>query len=90
MNDSCFCEYFVNHPSYNESKGDNLYDIWLADINQDDQFMKQNCIPKKEDGSLYLFEEFLVFLKKREERHRAVIEETLPEDYNAIAMKYNF
>ena len=74
----------------NESKGDALFDIWLVDTNQDDQFMKQNCIPKKDDGSLYSFEEFLVFLKKREEILRAAIEEALPEDYNAIAMKYNF
>lgn len=74
----------------NESKGDTLFDIWLADTNQDDQFMKQNCIPRKEDGTLYSFEEFFDFMGKREELLKVAIRDALPEDYNAIVAKYNF
>ncbi len=74
----------------NESKGDALFDVWINDTSQGDQFMKQNCIPKKDDGSLYSFEEFFDFLEKREELLRTAIQKALPEDYNDIVAKYNF
>ncbi len=74
----------------NESKGETLFDEWLRNSGLDDQFMKQNCIPKKDDGSLYSFSEFFDFMSKREELLKQAIKDALPEDYDSIVKKYKF
>ena len=77
-------------PGDNESKGNSLFDKWVVETKKEEDFMKQNCIPRKKDGSLYQFSEYFEFLNQREELLRSAIKESLPETYEEIVSKYKF
>ena len=79
-------QLLVSHD--NESKSNTLFSAWLTDNPQSNDYFKYNYIPRKEDGTYYLFSECKEFWEERRKLLKQAIKAAFPKDFAAILTEY--